>query len=115
MVVALCSARCVHAVTDDNLAVVSQVAPPDVLPLLDALMQRDAQTTDELLLQTLAAGEVAGVTAGVSRCAVECRLRGGGAGRGNGKILNGHIFVNTHQNCTKCSVVVYCVDNWNEN
>ena len=40
-------------------------------------------------------------------------LRGvgrGGTGRGNGKILNGHIFVNTHQNCTKFSVVVYCVD-----
>ena len=35
---------------------------------------------------------------------------GGGAGRGNGKILNGHTFVNTHQNCTKFSVVVYCVD-----
>ena len=35
---------------------------------------------------------------------------GGGRGRRNGKILNGHIFVNTHQNCTKCSVVVYCVD-----
>ena len=34
----------------------------------------------------------------------------GGAGRGKGKILNGHIFVNTHQNCTKCSVVVYGVD-----
>ena len=24
--------------------------------------------------------------------------------------MNGHIFVNTHQNCTKFSVVVYCVD-----
>ena len=35
---------------------------------------------------------------------------GGGASRGNGKILNGHTFVNTHQNCTKFSVVVYCVD-----
>ena len=35
---------------------------------------------------------------------------GGGAGRGNGKILYGHTFVNTHQNCTKFPVVVYCVD-----
>ena len=33
-----------------------------------------------------------------------------GAGRGNGNILNGHTSVNTHQNCTKCSVVVYYVD-----
>ena len=35
---------------------------------------------------------------------------GAGAGRENGKIWNGHIFVHTHQNCTKLSVVVYCVD-----
>ena len=33
----------------------------------------------------------------------------GGAGRGKAYILNGHIFVNTHQNCTEFSVVVYCV------
>ena len=42
-------------------------------------------------------------------------LSGGGGGVGvtgwgNGKILNGHIFVNTHQNCIKFSAVVYCVD-----
>ena len=35
---------------------------------------------------------------------------GGGAVWGKAYILNGHIFVNTHQNCTKFSVVVYCVD-----
>ena len=35
---------------------------------------------------------------------------GGGTGRGNGTILIGHICVNTHQNCTKLTVVVYCVD-----
>ena len=35
---------------------------------------------------------------------------GGGGRRGNGKILNGHTIVNTHQNCTIFSVVVYCVD-----
>ena len=34
----------------------------------------------------------------------------GGAGREKAKILNGHIFFNTYQNCTKFSVVVYCVD-----
>ena len=34
----------------------------------------------------------------------------GGAGREKSYILNGHIFVNTYQNCTKFSVVVYCVD-----
>ena len=34
----------------------------------------------------------------------------GCAGRKKSKILNGNIFVNTHQNCIKFSVVVYCVD-----
>ena len=37
-------------------------------------------------------------------------FKGGGAGREKAYILNGHIFVNTYQNCTKFSVVVYCVD-----
>ena len=38
------------------------------------------------------------------------QLLRGGAGREKAYILNGHIFVNTYQNCTKFSVVVYCVD-----
>ena len=38
-------------------------------------------------------------------------IRGGvgGGGRGNGKIWNDHIFVNTHQNCTKmnCKILAH--------
>lgn len=65
---AITAANCLYTVTEDNAPIIKSCQAPDVVQLLNSLVLLDSNSSDLVLLKTLATGILVNVHSGSSRC-----------------------------------------------